>query len=274
VTVYPCPVGSAFPAGAGVPDPDVAATVRVLHRRQGWGRVAVTSILAFLLALGISGQAQSDGTPSPAWFTDLTIGLAVLVLVGVVAAVVSSVQLRRRPAAIRTQAAAIADRHPGGRKAHHYPPRHAVTWILRWIGMLVIFGLAVVCVPALVDGTAYLAGAGSTVTFDPVSHQTNCTTYGCATVTDGILETGGAGVSASWQTVVPLGRPFQIRAPVWRWGLGLSLINSDGTAITAIAISLLIDGSAVLVLISIVRLARNWRRHRRRQAAVPVASAA
>lgn len=35
--------------------------------------------------------------------------------------------------------------------------------------MLVILVVAVVSVPAIVDGTAYLAGAGNTVTFDPVS---------------------------------------------------------------------------------------------------------
>jgi hypothetical protein len=57
------------------------------------------------------------------------------------------------------------------------------------------------------------------VTFDPVPYQTNCDQYSCQTVTDGILETGGVGVSASWQNVVPLGRPFQVREPVWRWGL-------------------------------------------------------
>jgi hypothetical protein len=31
------------PLGA---DPDVAATVRVLHQRQGWGRVAITGFIA------------------------------------------------------------------------------------------------------------------------------------------------------------------------------------------------------------------------------------
>ena len=36
------------------------------------------------------------------------------------------------------------------------------------------------------------------------------------------LETVGAGISASWPNVVPLGRPFKVREPVWRWGLGLA----------------------------------------------------
>ena len=125
--------------------------------------------------------------------------------------------------------------------------------------MLVILVVAVVSVPALVDGTAYLAGAERTVTFDPISYQTICDRYSCGTATDGILETGGAGISATWQNVVPLGRPLQVHEPVWRWGLGLALIDSDSTAVVAIVISLLIDGSAVLVLVKLVRLARNWR---------------
>lgn len=102
-----------------------------------------------------------------------------------------------------------------------------------------------VSVPAVVDGTAFLAGAERTVTFDPISYQTNCDRYSCQTITDGILETGGAGISASWQNVVPLGKPFQVREPVWRWGLGLALIE-----------------------------ALSWRRHRQRQTTVVPASAA
>ncbi|MGD0609650.1 MAG: hypothetical protein ABSA53_39525, partial [Streptosporangiaceae bacterium] len=47
----PTPPPSAFPPSASKPgplaaDPDVAATVRLLHRRQGWSRVAVTSFIA------------------------------------------------------------------------------------------------------------------------------------------------------------------------------------------------------------------------------------
>ncbi len=182
-------------------------------------------------------------------------------------------RLRRTPPAVRAEAAPLAARHPHGPHSHHYPPRHLVTWVLRWIGMVAILIVAVVSVPAVVDGTAYLAGLEKTVTFDPLSHQTNCDQYSCQTVTDGTLETGGAGISASWQNVVPLGKPFQIREPVWRWGLGLALIDTDGTAVIAIGLSLLIEGFAALVVVKIARLALNWRRHRRRSAAVPASAA-
>jgi hypothetical protein len=200
--------------------------------------------------------------------------LGVLAVVSLIVVIAYSVRLRRRPTAVRAQAAPIAARHPHGPHTRHYPPRHLVTWVLRWVGMLLILVVAVVSVPAVVDATAYLAGAERTVTFDPISHQTNCDQYSCQTVTDGILETGGAGVSASWQAVVPLGKPFQIREPVWRWGLGLALIDTDGTAVIALVVSLLIEGAGVLVVITVTRLALNWRRHRQRQTPkVPVSAA-
>ena len=264
----PTPTSKPGPLAA---DPDVAATVRLLHRRQGWSRAAVTSLIAFLLAYGAGADAQSQGTPAPSWFLDMTIALGALTAASIIAAVVDTVLLRRRPPAVRAQAAPIAARHPSRPHAHHYPPRHLVTWALRWVGMLLILVVAVVSVPAVVDGAAYLAGAGRTVTFDPVSYQTNCDRYSCETVTDGILETGDAGVSASWQNVVPLGRPFQVRVPVWRWGLGLALIDSDGTAVIAVAVSLLIEGAAVLVLVKLVKLARSFRRRHRQQRTAPAA---
>jgi hypothetical protein len=133
--------------------------------------------------------------------------------------------------------------------------------------------VAVVSLPGAVGGVAYLAGTGNTVTFDPVSHQTNCNQGSCQTSTDGVLETGGAGVPAAWPRVVPLGRPFQVREPVWTWGLGGALIDSDGIAVGAILITLLLEGAAVFVLVFLFRLARNWRRHRRLRTApttVPV----
>jgi len=248
-------------------DPEVAATVRLLHRRQGWDRTAVTSLLAFFLAYGIYLNAKSQGAPVPAWFVVIVIVLGALAVVSIVAVVVDTVLWRHQPPAVRAQAAPLAARHPSRPHAHHYPPRHLVTWILRWVGMLLLLAVAVVSVPAVADGVAYLAGAGNTVTFDPVSYETTCTQGVCQTGTDGILETGGAGVQETWPAQVPLGRPFQVREPVWRWGLGASLINSDGIAVTAVVLSLAIEALAIWVTVSLVRLARNWRRHRQQRLA-------
>jgi hypothetical protein len=248
--------------GPLVADPEVAATVRLLHRRQGWGRAAATSLIAFLLAYGGYVNAQSQGAPAPSWFGDMVVALGALTVVGIIGGVVDSALLRRRPPSVRAQAAPIAAHHPSRPHAHHYPPRHWIPWTFGWVGMLLILVVAVVSVPAVFDGAAYLAGAGTTVTFDPVSYQTNCDQYSCTTSTDGILETGGTDVEATWPDKVPLAKPFQVREPVWRWGLGGALINSDGIAVAAILVSLLIEGAGVLVVVRLVKLTRNWRRYR------------
>ena len=193
--------------------------------------------------------------------------LGALTIAGIVAAIADTALLRRRPPSVRAQAVPLAAHHPSRPHAHHYPPRHRVAWAFCWVGMLLILVVAVVSVPGVVDGVAYLTDTGNTVTFDPVSHQTNCDQYGCQTSTDGILETGGTGVNAAWPDVVPLGKPFQVREPVWRWGLGAALIDSDGIAVGAVLISLLIEGAAVLVVVRLVKLARNWQRHRQQRIA-------
>jgi hypothetical protein len=243
-----------------------------MHRRHGWGWATITFLLAFLFGYFAIANGNDQGAAAPSWFVDMTYLLALVTAVSLVTVIVYSARLRRTPLAILEQASPIAARHRHGPHTRHYPPRHAVTWTARWIGMLVILFMAVISVPALVDATAYLAGAEKTVTFDPVSHQTNCDHYSCQTFTDGVLETGGAGMSVSWSAVVPLGKPFPVREPVWKWGLGLSLINSDKTAIIALVVTLLIDATGVLVLINIFRLARNWRQ-RRREPPTPIPSA-
>jgi hypothetical protein len=227
----------------------------------------VTGFIAFLLASGAYSSAESQGTPPPSWFLGIVIALGALTFVGIVAAAADTALLRRRPPAVRAQAVPLAGHHPSRPHAHHYPPRHRVSWAFRWVGMLLILVVAVVSAPGVVDGVAYLAGAENTVTFDPVSHQTNCDQYSCQTSTDGILETGGTGVNATWPDVVPIGKPFQVREPVWRWGLGEALIDSEGIAVGAVLISLLIEGAAVWVVVLLVKLSRNWLRHRRQRTA-------
>jgi len=54
----------------------------------------------------------------------------------------------------------------------------------------------------------------------------------------------------------------------------LALIDSDATAAGALAVSMLIEAFAILILVKIARLTVNWRRHRRRQDATALASAA
>ena len=168
----------------------------------------MTSFLAFLLAAGAYSSARSQGTPPPSWFLVVVLVPAAVAIAGLAAAVVNTALLRRRPPAVRAQAVPLAAHHPGRPHAHHYPPRHRVSWAFRWVGMLLILVVAVVSVPVSSDGVAYLAGAGNTVTFDPVSYQTDCSVRGgCQTSTGGILETGGPGVDATWPLPLPPSSP-------------------------------------------------------------------
>jgi hypothetical protein len=240
--------------------------------------VTITSFVACAFGEVASRNAASQGTPVPAWFAAIVIVLAAMTVAGIVAVVVCSARLRRTAAEVLAQATPIAARHKHGRRAHHFPPRHLVTWILCWIGLALFLLVSIISVSAPVDGIAYLAGAGKTVTFDPISHTTSCgfsgNSYVCSSSTDGIMETGGAGVSATWPAVVPLDRPFQVRQPFWEWGLGEALINNDRIAVVATVVGLLLEAAGVLVLITAFRLVRNWHHHRQRQqvgvAAAPV----
>jgi hypothetical protein len=247
---------------------EVAATVRLLHRRHGWAQLAFVGLIAFALTDGANANAQQEGTPSPSWFVAIVIALGVLTVVGIIALTVDSALVRRRPDEVRKQAATLAARHPS-RRLHHYPPHHWVIWVLRLVGMVLILGVAVVSVPGVCDGVAYLAGAEKSATFDPVAYQTNCDQYTCQTSTNGVLTSGSTVVEAAWPDVVPLGKSFRVREPLWRWGLGAAMIDGDGTAIVAIVVGLLIESAGVLVVIYLVRLTSNWRRHRRQRRSEP-----
>jgi hypothetical protein len=66
-----------------------------------------------------------------------------------------------------------------------------------------------------------------------------------------------------WREVVPRAYvPFDCHA---RGACNLALIDSNVTAVVAVAISLLLEGFAVVVVITLVRLARNSARHRRQR---------
>lgn len=257
----------------------VSAAVRLLHRRHGWTRLTITSFIACAFGEAASLNAASQGTPVPSWFSAIVIVLAAMTVAGIIAVAVCSAQLRHTAPQVLMQATPIASRHKQGRPAHHFPPRHLVTWILCWAGMTLFLFVSVISVSAPVDGIAYLAGADKTVTFDPISHSTSCSfsssSYVCSSSTDGIMETRGGQVSATWPAVVPLGRPFQVRQPFWQWGLGEALINNDRIAVVATVIGLLLEAAGMLVLLTAFRLVRNWHHHRqqRQQAAVAAAPA-
>lgn len=103
---------------------------------------------------------------------------------------------------------------------------------------------------------AYLAGAESQDTFNPLSYGQACRKGGCHTVTEGYLSKSGADVT--WDSRVPLGQPFTVRVPVWAWGTGRNLIYGDGDPIAMMIVGLFLEGwrfRGIAVLLVFVLLA-------------------
>jgi hypothetical protein len=252
-------VGSPEPAVADS-DPEVAATVRLLHRRRGWVWTTVISVVAWVTACGLLGSlapnASGAGLAVAAIFILLLTAVAVVALV---ASVIDTVRLRRRDAGVRVQARHRTAHYPVRAHAYSYPPRHRFTWVFSWVMMAILLCIGVASLPGLVDGVAYLAGAESSSTFLPLSYGQVCGRGGCSTVTYGALANGA---SVTWPDQVPLDQPFAVREPLWNWGFGAQMIDGDGTAIGTIVAGLLFNLFAVFILVHLFKLARRWLRHR------------
>jgi hypothetical protein len=242
-------------------DPEVAAVVRLLHRRRGWVWATVISVVGSLTAAGLLGGLDPDGSGA-----GLAVGsvfvllLTVAAVVGLVASIVDTVRLHRADAGVRERARGGTAHYPRRSHAYSYPPRHWFTWVFGWITLLILLGLGVTMLPGLVNGVAYVAGAESSTTFLPLSHGQECGRSGCSPLTNGVLADGA---SVSWPGSVPLGQAFAVREPLWDWGLGSGLIDGGGTAAVDIVLGVLFDGVAVLVLVHLGKLVSRWLRHRR-----------
>jgi hypothetical protein len=244
-------------------DSAVAGTVRLLHRRRGWVWATVVSIVTLLVTLGLLGSlapnAKGAGQAVAAIFVLLLTALAAVALV---ASIVDTVRLHRLDKGVRAHAVQRTTHHPVRAHAYRYPPKHRFTWVIGWLVMLVILGLGVATLPGLVDGVAYVTGAEQSVMFEPTAHTQVCGRSGCHTETDGYLQIPGD-PSVTWPFDVPVGVPFQVRQPLWNWGLGSELIDGDGGAIGHIVAGIALNGTSVLILFAGYRLTRNWLRHRR-----------
>jgi hypothetical protein len=247
------------PAAGADPDPQVAATVRLLHRRRGWVWATVIGVVAWLTAAGLLGSlAPDDHGAGAAVGSIFVLLLTVVIIVGLVASVTDTVRLRRCDTGLRHRAAQRTAHYPARAHAYSYPPRHRFTWVFGWIMMVILLGLGVAVLPGLVDGVAYLAGAESSTVFRPVSYGQACGRSGCTTVTNGFLANGA---SVTWPDQVPIGRAFGVREPLWDLGFGSQLIDGTGTAVGLIIAGVLCDGFAVLVLAHVVKLTRRWLQH-------------
>ena len=252
-------------------DTQLVRTVHLLYRRRGWAWTAAGGFLAFLLASAVYSNRYSATGSGPVAILVIMMVLAALTIIGVVVVIVDSVLLRRRSAVLRWQAVSFEDQHSRRAHAYRYPPQHGFSFLGAWVMLACVLGLGVLFLPGVVNGISYLSG-GNSVMFVPQSWQTTCSYYPssgnvCSTSTDGILQTGGAGMSATWPEQVPLNHPFLVREPLWKWGLGAALVSNGRIAIVAICVSLLFIGASVVVVIFFVKMVRSWLLYRREKAA-------
>jgi hypothetical protein len=248
------------PGSAGTDsDPEVAAVVRLTHRRRGWILATVAGVAAWLTVAVIRGSLADDGGNG----AGVAVGSVMVVLLTIVsiaalaACVVDTVRLRRVDSGVRQRAGQRTEHHPVRAHPYSYPPRHRLDLILSSITLLFLLGTGVAVLPVPVNGVAYLTGAENSSVFLPLSYSQECGRSGCSTVTDGTL---ASGASVSWPRRVPLGQEFLVREPVWDWGFGAQLINDDASATAAVVLGVLLDGFCVLLLGFLAMLARRWRR--------------
>jgi len=242
-------------------NPEVAATVYMLHRRRGWAWTLGGSLIAFVafVAIGVHFWPNASGTTG-AICGLILIGLMAVAAIALIAVIVDTAKLHRRHPVMRERAASRTSYHPV--YAHPFrAPHHRVSHAFTWVFLALWIALAVGFLPDQVNGIGYLAGAGKTVTFLPQSYTQECGRSSCHNVTNGVLETDPP-VSATWQYQVPLGQSFGVRQPVWD-GWGSPDLMDGVSAGGAMFGALIFDLPAIFITIGLVRMVRRRLRARK-----------
>jgi hypothetical protein len=253
---------------------DVAKIVRLHHRRRGWAWVAIGSVIGLVVYVGIDVNLFENLTGTAETLSVIPVlVLLALVLAGLVVVIVDTSRIHRADAAVRVRAKGSVSHYPLYAHAHRYPPRHRGSWVFAIVMLIAMTGFAAFLLPAEVNSWAYVVGAENHDTFNPVSYGPACISVprrGCHTVTEGYLSNSGADVT--WGSLVPLGRPFSIRDPLWAWGSGRSLISGDGSAIPTIVAGLFFDGMTLLLLYVLVVIVRGTPSRRSQRMSVPASA--
>lgn len=252
---------------------EIARLVRLHHRRRGWAFVATGSAigLAVYAWIDVSKLGRLSGTGGILGVIPALVLLA-LVVVGLVTAIVDTSRIHNADSTVRVSAKGSVSHYPWYAHAHRWPPRHPASWVAAIFMLVAMTCITTYILPQEVNAWAYVAGATSQDTFNPVSYNTSCSLVGrhgasCQTVTEGYLSRSGADVI--WGSQVPLGQPFSARDPLWALGTGRILINGDGSAIPTIVAGLFFDGLAVLLLYVVVVIARETSPGRTQRRSVP-----
>jgi hypothetical protein len=251
----------------------VAELVRLHHRRRGWAWVAIGSLIGLAVYAGIDVNLLEHLTGTAEALSVIpVIVLLALVVAGLAVAVVDTSRIRHADAAVQVSAKGSVSHYPLYAHAHRYPPRHRSSWVFVIIMLVAMTGITVFILPAEVNSWAYVVGAESQDTFNPVSYGQACTGVprggGCNIVTDGYLSKSGADVN--WGGQVPLGQPFTVHDPLWAWGSGRTLTSGESSAIPAIVAGVFFDGVTLVLLYVIVVVMRDRSGSPRRSQRMPV----
>lgn len=239
--------------------PGTAETERLLHRRHGWAWTTVLSLIG-LVGYAVIGAHFFPGATGALADVSAAIvaGLLALAAAGLVVVLVDTVRLHRLDATMRAAARGRVSHYPVVAHAYRYPPKHRISALF---GKLLLAGWIVLTIsflPSQVNAVAFLAGAGGTGTFFPVSYAQECGRGGCTTVTNGNLVTGATTASATWPGQAPLDLPFTVRTPAWNgWG-SVQLVGNDENAVVSIIVGLLFDTVAVVAVFAFAVMVRHW----------------
>jgi len=191
-------------------DPAVAAAMQIMRRRKHGKTATCCLLVALVLFAPVCWDAVAAGTP--VWFQVIMIAITSVLaawLVEVIRAwVVGDKEWGRIPVEVQAAARTIIEYRTRVRDSRGLRKLFwaVVGWSVFSLGLLLLLGLAVLCAPSAINGAAYLAGAGTTATFTPTSHEQSCDSKGnCSIVTDGFLGSGASRTTWTWHGNVPLG---------------------------------------------------------------------
>jgi hypothetical protein len=236
----------------------VATLVTLHHRRRGWAWVAAGSAIGLAVYAGIDANLSGRVTGTAETLSVIPVFVLIgLVLVGLVVVIADTARLHRADAAARVKAKGSVSHHPLYAHAYRWPPRHPGSWVAIIFMLTAMTCITAYILPQEVNAWAYVVGAESQDTFNPVSYSHCAIVHprGCHVVTEGYLSRTGEQVN--WGSPVPLGQPFSVRDPLWAWGTGRKLIDGDGSAIPYIAAGLFFDAIALLLLFVVVVIVRE-----------------
>lgn len=248
-------------------DPGVTSAVRLLHRRRGWAWTLGASLIVLVAFIAIGVNFWPNATGAVGAISGIVVVLLLaLAVIALIVVIVDTVQLHQRQPAVRQAAFSGVSHHPVVRHPFATPVRHRRSHVAVWFAVVLFLGISISFLPDQVNGIAYLAGAGNTVTFVPQSYHQVCGRSGCHYETNGTLLTYPP-INATWPDQVPLGQSFSVRQPIWN-GWGSPDLMNGGESAGVIIGMILFDLPTILVLYLLGRLV--WRMLRRRRQAAPV----